>query len=318
MVGAARATSYNISMRIVSPFRDYYDSVLAHGFEDDRVFVRKSALHQTRGGETLPPHLDALARWSSACADVSHMSGASRDNPDPKGRRFASVPIAFSVGARAFKGLWVSVAEPEPDVHASAEPSARYEAFESHSWGGAEPPKLPPPPPALRAGRRLSHHGPVFDAASFELLLPAWVERARDRKKKDAGRRSFSRWAEAEHHGILGQLEWLERREPPPGLAALMTEAACPVAVASRPNCAVESPRLADFQFFRALDPSLCMQEIAMFVSNLANPERPSVQIADRYKIVEHGFDERSFRKQPTKGASPKAPKRPHPDRRPG
>lgn len=302
-------------MRIISPFKDYYDSVLAHGFEDSQLFMRKSVFYEADLPKKLPPHLDALACWSSACADVNYLSGASRDNPDSKGRRFTSVPIAFSVGMRAFKGLWVSITEPEP-AYGPLDESSRYDNFESYLFGQTKTQKLPPSLPFLRTGRRLCFHGPVFDAASFELLLPEWVNWARDKKNKDRGRRVFSRFDEAVHHGILGQLEWIERRTPPPDLTALMTAASCPIAVASRPNCAIESPCLSDFQFFRALSPALCMQEIAMFVSNLSNPERPSVQIADRYKIVEHGFDEQSFRKQPTKGARPQLPKRPHPDRR--
>jgi hypothetical protein len=61
------------------------------------------------------------------------------------------------------------------------------------------------------------------------------------------------------------------------------------------------NPKLADVQFFKQLDAWQAFQEISMFLGNLAAPERNTVAIADKYRVAQHGFDEYSFRKPPSK-----------------
>lgn len=58
-------------------------------------------------------------------------------------------------------------------------------------------------------------------------------------------------------------------------------------------------PRLHDLQFFRKLDAWQAYQELSMFLGNLAAPERNTVQIEDKYRIAQHGFDKWSFRRPP-------------------
>lgn len=60
------------------------------------------------------------------------------------------------------------------------------------------------------------------------------------------------------------------------------------------------NPRLQDFQFFRCKDAYSAYQELFQFLSNLASPEKPTVEIEDRYRIEQHGFDRWSFRKPPS------------------
>ena len=68
------------------------------------------------------------------------------------------------------------------------------------------------------------------------------------------------------------------------------------------PTTVVNNARLADYEFFRAIDPVTAYQEIDMFVSGvLASTGNQMVVTEDRYKIQAAGFDSRSFRKSPTK-----------------
>jgi hypothetical protein len=60
-----------------------------------------------------------------------------------------------------------------------------------------------------------------------------------------------------------------------------------------------QNPVLRDLQFFRCLDAWQASQELAMFLGNLAAPDRVPVVIEDRYRIAQHGFDKYSFRKPP-------------------
>lgn len=61
------------------------------------------------------------------------------------------------------------------------------------------------------------------------------------------------------------------------------------------------NPELASSEFYKVLDAWTTFQEISMFMGNLANPDNTPVTISDKDRIVQHGFDEYSFRKPPQK-----------------
>jgi hypothetical protein len=61
------------------------------------------------------------------------------------------------------------------------------------------------------------------------------------------------------------------------------------------------NPFLKEIEFFRAVDAFAAFQEISMYLGNqLVKRDRPD-EIADKYKISQHGFDNWSFRKQASK-----------------
>ena len=56
------------------------------------------------------------------------------------------------------------------------------------------------------------------------------------------------------------------------------------------------------FHFFKALNPFTAYQELAMYVDGqLTYPGNQIIEIEDKYRIAAHGFDKKSFRKDPTK-----------------
>lgn len=60
----------------------------------------------------------------------------------------------------------------------------------------------------------------------------------------------------------------------------------------------VVNDNLSQYDFQRAMPPAQAFQELSMFLGNFAPENKPMVQIEDKYKIQEHGFDKWSFRKQ--------------------
>lgn len=59
---------------------------------------------------------------------------------------------------------------------------------------------------------------------------------------------------------------------------------------------------LSEVDFFRKFDPWQAHQELSMYIGGVLAPEsKPMVVIEDKYKVIEHGFDQMSFRKPPTK-----------------
>jgi hypothetical protein len=62
------------------------------------------------------------------------------------------------------------------------------------------------------------------------------------------------------------------------------------------------NPLLKEYQFFRVFETVQAFQEIQMFLSGvLGNKEKEIVNVADKYKIAQHGFDKWSFRKESEK-----------------
>jgi len=60
------------------------------------------------------------------------------------------------------------------------------------------------------------------------------------------------------------------------------------------------NPLLKDYEFYKIFDTFQAFQEIQMFMGGvLGSPEKEIVQIEDKYKITQHGFDKWSFRKEP-------------------
>lgn len=59
------------------------------------------------------------------------------------------------------------------------------------------------------------------------------------------------------------------------------------------------APALKDYHFYAVLDAWQAYQELDMFLGNLAAPENRTVNISDKDRIAQHGFDKWSFRKPP-------------------
>jgi len=60
------------------------------------------------------------------------------------------------------------------------------------------------------------------------------------------------------------------------------------------------NPLLKEYQFYKVFNAVQAFQEISMFLGGvLGNREKEIVNVADKYKITQHGFDKWSFRKEP-------------------
>ena len=63
----------------------------------------------------------------------------------------------------------------------------------------------------------------------------------------------------------------------------------------------IKDANLNDFSFASIIDPYTAFQEIYMFMNSIYRNDKDVVQIEDKYRIEQHGFDKNSFRKAPTK-----------------
>ncbi|MBC7475664.1 MAG: hypothetical protein H7263_15365 [Candidatus Sericytochromatia bacterium] len=59
---------------------------------------------------------------------------------------------------------------------------------------------------------------------------------------------------------------------------------------------------LREVNFYRKFDPWQAHQELSMYIGGVLAPDsKPIIKVADKCKIIGHGFDEMSFRKPPIK-----------------
>lgn len=62
------------------------------------------------------------------------------------------------------------------------------------------------------------------------------------------------------------------------------------------------NPILKDYEFYKVFDSFQAFQEIQMFMTGvLGSNEKNIVEVEDKYKITQHGFDKWSFRKESIK-----------------
>ena len=62
------------------------------------------------------------------------------------------------------------------------------------------------------------------------------------------------------------------------------------------------NPHYNDYEFYKVFDSFTAFQEIQMFMGGvLGSGEKEIVEVADKYKIGQHGFDKWSFRREPDK-----------------
>ena len=65
----------------------------------------------------------------------------------------------------------------------------------------------------------------------------------------------------------------------------------------------ITNPLLKDYEFYKKMDSFAAFQEVQMFLGGvLGTGEKEIIEIEDKYKIAQHGFDNKSFRRDKAKG----------------
>lgn len=69
-----------------------------------------------------------------------------------------------------------------------------------------------------------------------------------------------------------------------------------------RQNALIINPILKDWEFYKVVDAFTAFQEISMYIGGvLGVGEKEIIEVEDKYKIGQHGFDKWSFRRKPSK-----------------
>lgn len=251
-------------MRIISKFKDYYDCAQQAGTDTTRVFMRESRDVGMR------QHADLAAPWLQLpqLELVGGWSTAVKES-----LRLERIFVLFA--GKLYRGL--TVRHPPLSLHFSRDERGTQNSASSGDAEGLT----------------------FYDANAAIVYIEQQLPRQERRDDKP-----FSRSALAQQlreilstQGTGEFLNWsVEHR---------VATAVMRVSAARWSNPARHltlNPPLASVQFYRLFDPWAAFQELDMFWGGVLAPEsRPMPQVEDKYRIAQHGFDDRSFRKVPTK-----------------
>lgn len=302
-------------MRIQSHFHDYYDSLLKQGFESDRLYLRKTlewnkSTRDYPQDHPKPPavltELQAQIPVAARYMNAKHLARAvlSPSNTNyPKNTRLILEPMAFVAAGSVIPAVWVRLEKMEStrlyygidnDTVVPLNEQGAMDVYtrEARRRRNSEPKE--------ETKTQYLCNEPIFDLAKLEHVLPEeWHNIIKQNNDFQMAR--VRQWFE---HTLRHSNQSYNALSDSNVLLAVLTK-----------ETIVQNPQLQHYKFPKYWDPHTCMQELSMFIGNMAAPDRVPVVIEDKYRIEQHGFDAKSFRKQPTKNATPARRKRPHPDR---
>ena len=284
-------------MKIISKFRDYYDSVLAYGHDEDRVYVRdRSAEGVNLKGFGFPweATTSETRRYGVGAATAFVFTAKSAEDAMPRlPREFFSIDRnskalrleeAFVVVAGKAHPVWLrydtlSALVGEVDVGMVGSPDLE-------GWAGFWKKKREDEEALY--GRSVSLH-----------VVAEVKERAKDKAATYQAARG--RFLEQDFSALH-----LEQEAPVLLLASLDSffTSNRGVAVAPQANTmVVRNPKLLDLGMQKFLDPVAAFQSISQFIDGVVpGRQLPMVEISDKSQVVKKGFDPKyGFRTRPTR-----------------
>ena len=245
-------------MRIISDFHDYYDGVAAQGIDKSRVFLRKQ-----------DDRLDLAERkYESAFIEGIEYAYPTNNNT-------LLTPFVVFVAGKTYPGIKINAGFPngtisfcyskeEFEAHKNDVGLDRY--FRKDRWSHF-------------AIRRLGEH--IGSKYNYKGFFDYWTKQDSPLVKELVGDMIEMKETVSIMSGFRFFIPGSNNR------------------IGNKPGMfQVYCPRLKDIEFQRVVDPYTLFQDLDMYVGGVL-PEVKSVdEIADKYKIQQHGFDPIwSFRK---------------------
>lgn len=268
-------------MRVISKFRDYYDSVAKHGQDMAVVYNRREMTFSVRD-KTVPQLIVELDTIIREAANVERNRWRTENEPklydwlgrpdsfysaeytsiDAAGKKWSynthTVYVVFC--GVVYKGICVAK-RPHRESLIYATYEYFYDAHAIVSYLRKEGIDM----------NTVKSQGSIFSRSGPALPLPEWY------------RASFARTRTSAE-----QREWL--------IANKVT-----VAVRDGHDLII-NPQLDKYQFYKKFPTTAAFQALDVWISGtLSYPHDIPLEIDDKYKIQEHGFDKWSFRRMPTK-----------------
>lgn len=245
-------------MKIISPFKDFYDHALAYGHDDRVVLVRKT--------EELYNSYDSILR---SVKMFDHLFEDFVYNINIRGAEECTISFEYVVilfCGKTYRGIRVT----------------RTPSWRTPSWSKVQDVKSIV----------------VYDGDALKnVVMNFGGDIDVDHQKRGRfwwGRQFFYNNS---IRSWLSNQGTTEHRE-----FAIANKFTALVVDGGSPTRVINNARLADYDFFRVIDPVTAYQELDMFISGvLSSASNQMVVTEDKYKIQAAGFDDRSFRKPPSK-----------------
>lgn len=255
-------------MKIISKFQDYYDSALAYGMDKELIYNRKTIrteYHKTNNPS--PAHIKPLFQILNKVPTPAHLYGRNTNMASVDG-------FVYGFCGKVYVGLKLKYIENPHNYHIQEE----HEAF---CFSVDDIIKFLEKFPALKNDLKL------------------FLEKPEPRKELYWRKNSFNQYdVETFFEEYTGNTKYENA----------FYESKVPAMVVYKgsnyqaPSVLELNPCLKDYGFMRMIDPFTAFQEISMYISGVlgvGNPEM--VEISDESMRDKKGFNDKSFKKAPTK-----------------
>lgn len=261
-------------MRIISKFKDYYDSGMGLGVDETVMFLR---IKKVLCGESFNDPRPVPEMYKPVSEAPFRLEGYLSEN----GTMLNFYPFLVYFCGEAYRGLTIKVTKLHDSFNMFDKVIAMksfyaYEDFKEFLHTNKNNMIDPRENRYSRNPTELDY----FKRKDFNKLLPSYFNNFGEYKIP-------SSFVEAciQNRLCIASLSWEGDR------------------LHSRDVFITENPCLSDFQFFKVFPPHVAYQNLDMYISGvLGAPNAEPLPISDKDRAQQHGFDKRSFRKDPSPG----------------
>lgn len=261
-------------MRIISKTHDYYDAALVYGRDETLIFARAEADGPKEIVDTLTEHLTNTSRYAwDTRYEVGCRVPYSNYNPrmpDSVDKNVVSASVRAAIVG--FCGILYPVVIYRAAIRTAFETKNIVET--SYLLPEENIEDL-----AINFASRIRSHTPRFESKYLESSKSRW-----DKKSS-----SYS----MQIHNTVSKINSVADR-----FSSVFVDNKVPYFVVDFLAKEVKFlPSLKDLQFYKVKDPFTAMQELSMYVGGvIPRQEKELINISDKDRIAQHGFDKLSFR----------------------
>ena len=250
-------------MRIISKFHDYYDSVMGHGQDEECIYLRRTVEYGKKKGKDIPPVIK----------DIRDLIDKHAKNDKPTGWRIfnSGIDRIGVTHSKLYTYAW--------DTINLLFCGKLYKGISvtKRSWMD-------------KAG--MYHPDETSYFYSVETIVAHMEKEGIPDKSVDS-----YRWRKPILISALVSKYFSDVKQPDINWM-IANKVIC---VLQKGDTITVNPVLREIQFYKVFDAYTTFQELDMWVSGtLAYPQNEMIEVADKYKIIGHGFDEKyGFRTRP-------------------
>jgi hypothetical protein len=248
-------------MRIISKFKDYYDGAMGLGMDTSVLFMRQKP--ETLEEEGLDKRKEVPKAYKSICPNISISSYFTKDF------QVSFCPVSIYFCGKVYRGLRVLVKSGSFSTSSTLYDKTFYSLDQFISF---------------------------MEFHKFNIV----DTRGRGLENNLFKRPTVKKDLEKFFQGTYDDRDFVEQRIREKTVIALYSVNPFTYFWDRFTHEVVLNPKLSDYEFYRVHPAPQAYQEIEMYISGvLGEANKEPINISDKDRIYQHGFNERSFRKDP-------------------